>query len=217
MTADIVDEMRDSGGRDVSYWRPMVARRLAAWSRQSVVAEPPARRAAVAVTLIDRPVGAHVLLIKRVRRGLNPGHWALPGGKIDGEEGFVAAALRELHEETGLSATADDVLGVLDDYYATSCHVITPVVVALAGMRSMRRRAIEVASLHPIPVARLLGPGMPRWKATPSGERLLQMPLRHDMVVHAPTGAILWQFAEVGLRGVPRRIADLAEPHFTAH
>jgi hypothetical protein len=43
----------------------------------------------------------------------------------------------------------------------------------------------------------------------------LQMPLRHDMVIHAPTGAILLQFAEVALRGRDTRVADLAQPDWT--
>ena len=202
---------------DVAYWQPMVARRLARWPRRGADVGLTARRAAVAVTLLDHPQGATVLLIKRARRGMNPGHWALPGGKVDGDEGLIAAALRELHEETGLQATSADVLGLLDDFVATSGHVITPVVVALPGYRRTRRGPAEVASLHPIPLSRLIAPGIPRWRVTPTGDRLLQMPLRHDMVVHAPTGAILWQFAEVALRGVPRRVADVAEPDFTAH
>jgi hypothetical protein len=40
------------------------------------------------------------------------------------------------------------------------------------------------------------------------------MPLRRGMVVHAPTGAILWQFRDVALLGRPRRTAGLAEPAF---
>ncbi|MEV4083853.1 CoA pyrophosphatase, partial [Nonomuraea fuscirosea] len=68
----------------------------------------------------------------------------------------------------------------------------------------------EVASVHAVPVERFLAPGVPRWK----GE-LLQMPLGPSIVIHAPTGAILWQFAEVALRGREQRVFDVAQPHWT--
>lgn len=34
------------------------------------------------------------------------------------------------------------------------------------------------------------------------------MPLRHDLVKHAPTGAILWQFVEVARRGRDLRVLN---------
>jgi 8-oxo-dGTP pyrophosphatase MutT (NUDIX family) len=204
-------------GEGVAFWRPRITHRLAGWDRRRAAVDPSARRAAVAITLLDRRDAANVLLIKRARRGLNAGQWALPGGKIDGDEGAVDAALRELQEETGLHASAADVLGLLDDFLTDSGYVITPVVVALPGSQRPTRSPAEVASLHPIPLLRLADPSVPRWGRSRSGGRVLQMPLRHDMVVHAPTGAILWQFAEVALRGVARRVQDIEEPEFTAH
>ena len=57
----------------------------------------PRRRA----TLILRRDG-RVLLLRDIERPF----YALPGGGIDGDELPIVAAARELHEETGLEATA---------------------------------------------------------------------------------------------------------------
>ena len=174
------------------------------------------RRAAVAVTLIDRNRAAQVLIVKRVNRGLNPGQWALPGGRVDAHEDSITAALRELREETGMEAILADVLGLLDDFVTNSGHLITPIVVAIGATQSPRRNAAGIASLHPIPLKRLLEPGVPHLRRRgPGNSRLLQMPLRHDLIMHAPTGAILWQFAEVALRGRNCRVSHLTEPAFT--
>ncbi|MET3920237.1 8-oxo-dGTP pyrophosphatase MutT (NUDIX family) [Arthrobacter sp. UYEF20] len=177
---------------------------------------PGLRRAAVAITVYAKADAPHFLMIKRVARGSNAGQWALPGGRMDPGEDLVDTALRELHEETGIAASRDDVVGVLDDFPASRGIVITPVVVLLDGPQRPRRHPAEVASLHPLPLGVLTAPGVPRWQPQPAGGSLLQMPLRRDMVVHAPTGAILWQFAEVVLRGRELRVAELAEPAFTA-
>lgn len=67
------------------------------------------RLAALAVVL-DR---GHVLLVQRA----NPpdqGLWGYPGGKVDWGETVFAAAARELHEETGVSAAPVAHLANLD-------------------------------------------------------------------------------------------------------
>jgi 8-oxo-dGTP diphosphatase len=45
-----------------------------------------------------------------IQRGKEPGlgKWALPGGGVNFGEDVITAALRELHEETGLHATSMD-------------------------------------------------------------------------------------------------------------
>lgn len=188
---------------------------LARFRRRAVEPAPQTRRAVVAVTLLPHRGEAHVLLLKRVARGRNGGQWALPGGRLDGAETVVEAALRELAEETGLLARPGDVIGRLDDFVTDSGFHITPVVVAPEPAARPVRNPAEVHSLHPIPVERLLALELPRWRRQPDGTRLLQLPLRRGMVVHAPTGALLWQFREVALLGRATRVADAVQPAFT--
>lgn len=171
------------------------------------------RRAAVCLVMMERAGVPSLLLIKRAATGRNGGQWALPGGRVDAAETTAEAALRELKEEVGLRCGPQALLGRLDDLATGSGHLITPWVVAVRDPTTLHRNPAEVASLHPIPIARLVAPGVPRWRTTRDGS-LLQMPLRHDMVVHAPTGALLWQFADVVLRGRDRRLDEIAEPDF---
>lgn len=55
-----------------------------------------------------------ILLIKRKNRPYQD-HWALPGGYLDQNETTLNAALRELKEETGLSADSAELLGFYDN------------------------------------------------------------------------------------------------------
>ena len=57
--------------------------------------------------------------------------------------------------------------------------------------------------------------GEPRFIPIPESERpVLQLPLGNDLI-HAPTGAILYQFREVALRGQSgMRIDHVEEPVF---
>ena len=65
---------------------------------------------AVGVLLLD---GDRVLLVQRARPPA-VGRWTVPGGKVELGETLEEAALRELAEETGLSATLGPLVEVLD-------------------------------------------------------------------------------------------------------
>src|SRR5256886_11162350 len=84
----------------VAAVRARVARHLARFVPLPVAADG-LRRAAVCVCLVERRGAAHVVVIKRGYGGRNAGQWALPGGRLDGDETPVEAALPGLSEETG--------------------------------------------------------------------------------------------------------------------
>ncbi|MEV0390546.1 CoA pyrophosphatase [Nonomuraea sp. NPDC050643] len=188
--------------------REQIIARLTSFDRRQVPPAGGVRRAAVTVCVLeDAERDPYVIVIRRAAHGRNPGQWALPGGRLDEGEQPVEAALRELAEETGV--TGVEVAGLLDDFVTDSGFVITPVV-AFGGRQDPVPDPREVASVHAVPLDRFLAPGVPRWQGD-----LLQMPLGPSIVIHAPTGAILWQFAEVALRGREQRVFDVRQPHWT--
>ncbi|MBU3066954.1 CoA pyrophosphatase [Nocardia sp. NEAU-G5] len=189
-----------------------IRRNIADFSR---VAAEGGRAAAVVICVIDDPAEPHLLMIRRAFRGMNGGQWALPGGKIDPGETAEAAGRREVSEEIGLELGESEIVGALDDFVTDSGFVMTPFIAVTPAPVQPRRNPAEVDSIHRIPLARLVQDDLPRWTPAPSGPPLLQMPLRRNMIVHAPTGAILYQFREVALLGRDTRVADLRQPEFT--
>ncbi len=61
---------------------------------------------AVTVDIVTFTIVGDQLQVLLIRRGEDPykGRWALPGGFVRDDEDLESAALRELHEETGVSA-----------------------------------------------------------------------------------------------------------------
>ena len=185
--------------------------------RFGAAAAPPAGAtpAAVAIAVLAGPDGRPCFLLTRRSAGLrkHPGQFALPGGQVAAGEPAPDAARRELAEEVGVTSSASDVLGVLDDYVTRSGFVITPVVLWLADRaHEIVPQPAEVAQVYLVPVADL--GAEPVFAAVPDpAAPLIRVPLLGGFV-HAPTGAILYQFAELVLRGRTTRVAHFAQPRF---
>ncbi len=196
-------------------FRELAAGRLREFEFRTVADVPGMRRASVVLCVLEHDGQPCVVVIKRAYRGRNAGQWALPGGRVDGDETAVAAGLRELHEEIGLVAPPTSVLGRLDDFPAASGFAITPIVVALDDPGALYPNDDEVHAVHFVRLDRLAADDVPHWVDRPDGSRLLQLRIGDSMTIHAPTGAILLQFRDVVLLGRDTRVADLLQPDWT--
>jgi len=159
--------------------------------------------------------GAAFLLCRRpshMRR--HAGQWALPGGRLAAGETPLDAALRELDEELGLRLGPESVVGWLDDYVTRSGFVVTPVVLWCGDDPSLTPDPEEVFAVYRIGLRALLD-SEPRFIPIAESERpVLQLPLGNDLV-HAPTGALVYQFREVALLGrIGERVDGFEEPTF---
>ncbi len=203
---------------------------LTRWERVSAEEGRARKRAAVAVTIVDEGMGADVpgvenphlwserpaILLTRRAAGLrqHAGQWALPGGAMDPGESPQEAALRELEEEVGLALTAESILGTLDDFVTHSGFCITPVVVWAGATAGFSPNEAEVASTHRIPVSEFMRADAPLLESIEgSVHPVLRMPVG-DRWIAAPTGAILFQFVEVCVRGRPTRVGHYEQPLF---
>ena len=173
------------------------------------------RHAAVAVTLVaDAEHAACFLLTRRAPRlSSHAGQWALPGGRCDVGETQSQAALRELHEELGVGLGESDVLGLLDDYPTRSGYLITPVVVWVSTSADLVPNPAEVASVHRIALTDIERNDAFSFTTIPESTRRV-IRFRHaGQHIHAPTAALIYQFAEV-LAGRNTRVAELEQPVF---
>jgi 8-oxo-dGTP pyrophosphatase MutT (NUDIX family) len=194
------------------------------------IASTDSRHAAVALTLVDRRIDAHIgnipfnpgdsgkgaliLTIRSEQLKDHGGQRAFPGGRIDAGETAEQAALRELEEEVGLHLDESRVLGRLDDYATRSGFVITPVVIWGGLVADLCANPAEVASIHRIPLSELLRSDAPILEQKKGREHpVLKMPLGNDWIA-APTAALAYQFSEVALMGRHTRVAHFDQPRF---
>jgi 8-oxo-dGTP diphosphatase len=83
---------------------------------------------AVRVLLTDED--GKILILKRSTDcKTNPGKWELPGGKVNQDESFDHALIREVYEETHLKIELDHVVGASEQ----NLHIIRAVHIIMSG------------------------------------------------------------------------------------
>ncbi|MFO8149900.1 MAG: CoA pyrophosphatase [Trueperaceae bacterium] len=193
---------------------------MSSWTVDDVrraLAEPAARglelpghgRAAVLVPLLDAPEGLALLFtVRSAGLSRHAGQIAFPGGRVEAGEDAIAAALREAHEEVGLSVDRGDVFGLLDDRASPFGLIATPVVARVAWPADLRVDPGEVAEVFTVPLALLAEtPVMRETRAHEGGTRVLHRYLVVGRDVWGLTGNIvkdlLDRLAQVGGKVAP--------------
>lgn len=108
------------------------------------------RNAAVLIPLFLREDAVHVVLTKRTEHvRTHQGQVSFPGGAWEeGDSSLLDTALREAHEEVGLSPADAEILGVLDDTpTAVSGFLVRPFVSAIPHPYEFVQDVGEVAGL----------------------------------------------------------------------
>jgi 8-oxo-dGTP pyrophosphatase MutT (NUDIX family) len=115
--------------------------------------------AAVLVPVVERSVPTVILTLRPHTMRNHAGQISFPGGRIDpGDDGPVAAALREAQEEIGLSPNAVTVIGLADRYRTVTGFEVMPVIGVLPPDLPVTPQPGEVAAIFEAPLDFLLDP-----------------------------------------------------------
>ncbi|WP_375259071.1 CoA pyrophosphatase [Citreimonas sp.] len=131
------------------------------------------RPAGVLVAFVEQGDALALVLTKRSSRlKHHPGQIAFPGGKQEETDAdVIAAALREAHEEVGLSPDAVEVLGPLPAHETVTGFLMTPVVGLIRGPFAPVAEPGEVDEVFTVPFDHVTDPARftrqaRRWRGT---------------------------------------------------
>ena len=116
------------------------------------------RPAAVMVGVTDRADPGVLLTHRPLEMRQHAGQVAFPGGKLDPGEDAIAAALRETHEELGISPAHIKVIGASDRFVTGTGYDITPVLGCLPADLPIVPNPSEVSDWFEAPLHYILDP-----------------------------------------------------------
>jgi 8-oxo-dGTP pyrophosphatase MutT (NUDIX family) len=100
-----------------------------------------------------------LLTLRTSHLSTHSGQIAFAGGKVDATDAdATAAALREAHEEVGLSSQYCEVLGSLPSYITGTAFHITPVVALVRPGFTLLPNPNEVADVFDVPLSFVMNP-----------------------------------------------------------
>lgn len=143
-----------------------VRRRFAAppaWRPETVVEKRFVNRgptaASVLVPLVLRETLTVLLTQRTEHLSDHAGQISFPGGRVEPDDAdATATALREAHEEIGLTSEHVDVLGCLPEYTTGTGFVVTPVVALVHPGFALQPDPNEVAEVFEVPLTHLMDP-----------------------------------------------------------
>ena len=141
-----------------------------------------ARRSAVIVPLLINTDGLpHVLFTLRSDALTHHrGQISFPGGRVDEGETDVDAAVRELHEEVGITIDSINVLGQLSSIYIPpSRSIVSPIVALVPPQREYQLSQTEVTEVFDVPLTTFLDPTSMRYGQRAVGDLSIEVPQWH--------------------------------------
>jgi 8-oxo-dGTP pyrophosphatase MutT (NUDIX family) len=122
-------------------------------------ADRPAARASVLIPVVMRERPSVILTERTTHLSTHSGQVAFPGGRRDDTDTDEAhTALREAHEEIGLTSELVEVLGTMPTYTTGSRFIITPVVGLVSPDFRLTLNEHEVADAFEVPLEFLMNP-----------------------------------------------------------
>ena len=177
---------------------PARVRRILAARSPLRMSGPSLRPASVLVPLFaNEEDGALGMWLVRRREDMrtHSGQVALPGGQRDPEDvDLLATALRETHEEIGLSPREVTVLGVLDDCVTITGFVITPYVGWIENPFTPSPLAAEIARVFSAPLSAFQREPIPVSLQVGSSKRIVLSYEASGETVWGATATILSRF-----------------------
>ena len=170
---------------------------------QHVPPAPEARASAVLIPMFNGESGPELVFTRRSQDLTNhKGEISFPGGRLDGGESALDAALREAHEEIDLDPNHVEVIGQLTplNTYVSRSHIV-PIVGFLRNKPSLDARNLEVDRVFTVPVADLVRSDTyaeEHWGEPPNQFRFHFFHL-DDETIWGATGRMLYQIISIAL------------------